>query len=474
MIAGETTGVSNGMLTYMPKSTIADVQTGFASAMEKHGLHLHRSYLTALSGGADSSALALLTQQYANATGRRHHAVIIDHGLREHSYNEACRVRDRMRSYGVTSDIISIDGPRPKSGLQEWARMQRHRLLMSVARDRQAVLLFAHHADDQAETIAMRLLKGSGITGLAGMPSKRTQHGVIISRPLLGCSHDQLSLVCDYFDCAFEDDPSNTDRQFERVRIRQLLASLDQNGEGPSSNQLLRLGLLSAKLSTTALDANARPLGKAVEWHSAGYATMVMKYLVDLPKFRWTQIMRSLVMAISGSAYAPSGAALDELRTRVDTGRSATIGGCHFSPVQTVQDRARSYANKSFVYSLFRETGRHQRAIPIGAGEEVVFAGCWLVKSQQAGMLQAFGDAVRLADVVDASIIRENMPEDWHLIPRRARQAIPVLTALDGCLIYPQILGVTKKQPATPVAAQYLGLAENPVFHANTPFSVPC
>ena len=94
----------------------------------------------------DSSALALLTQNYADTVGKRHLAVIVDHGLREKSYIEACRVQSQMRSHGVTSDIVSIDGPRPTSGLQEWARLRRYQIFMLVARDRPAGVFFAPHA----------------------------------------------------------------------------------------------------------------------------------------------------------------------------------------------------------------------------------------------------------------------------------------------------------------------------------------
>ena len=162
MTAGANAGEPFGMPTNKPKNMVADAQSCFALAMARLELDLHSSYLTALSGGADSSALALLTQHYANAVGKRHLAVIVDHGLRDQSYTEARRVQDQMRSHGVISNIISIDGPRPTSGLQEWARLRRYQILMSVARDRQAVILFAHHGGDQAETIAMRLLRGSG------------------------------------------------------------------------------------------------------------------------------------------------------------------------------------------------------------------------------------------------------------------------------------------------------------------------
>ena len=474
MTAGANTGEPVGMPTNKSKNIVADAQSCFALAMAKLELDRHSSYLTALSGGADSSALALLTQHYANAVGKRHLAVIVDHGLRDQSYTEARRVQDQMRSHGVTSDIISIDGPRPTSGLQEWARLRRYQVLMSVARDRQAVILFAHHADDQAETIAMRLLKGSGLVGLAGIPSTRIQHGITISRPLLGWSHDQLLRVCCHFGYTFEDDPSNRDRQFERVRIRQLLAHLVQMGEGPSSDQLRRLGVISAKLFKGAANANERKLEEAVQWYSAGYATIVMKQLADLPTFRFALLMRRLVMSISGSRYAPSGAAIDELRNRIDAGLSATIGGCHFSPVSLQKGTGSDGKEESQIYRLFRETGRYLNTMPVGAGNEVVFAGCWLVKSQKAGTLHALGDAGKVWDGLDRAVIDKNMPEGWHLMPHRARQAIPVLTTLDGELIYPQIGYYERQQSATPLVARFLGIAKNPVFFADTPTSVPC
>ena len=474
MTAGANTGEPVGMPTNKPKNIVADVQSCFALAMAKLELDLHSSYLTALSGGADSSALALLTQHYANAVGKRHLAVIVDHGLRDQSYTEARRVQDQMRSHGVTSDIISIDGPRPTSGLQEWARLRRYQILMSVARDRQAAILFAHHAGDQAETIAMRLLRGSGLVGLAGIPSTRIQHGITISRPLLGWSHDQLLRVCYHFGYAFEDDPSNSDRQFERVRIRQLLAHLVQGDEEPSSDQLRRLGVISAKLSKAAINANEGPLNNAVKWHAAGYATIVMKNLTDLPKFRFALLMRRLVMSISGSEYAPSGAAIDELRNRIDAGLSATISGCHFSPVPSLKDGASNDRKETLTYCLFRETGRHLSKMIVEAGDEVVFAGCWLVKSQQRGMLHALGDTGKIWDGFNSVRINKNMPRDWKLMPHRARQAIPVLTTLDGGLIYPQIGYDERQQYATPLVARFLGMAKNSVFFADTPTSVPC
>ena len=177
-------------------SPVAEFDARFAAAMETLNLDHCESYLTALSGGADSTGLALLTQRYADAKCKLHHAVIVDHGIREGSNDEARRVQNRLQEYGIVSKIMTIHERSPKSALQEWARFNRYHILLSAARERNAALLFAHHADDQAETVAMRLLKGSGLSGLAGIPALRSQYGVTVARPVLGWSSNQLLFFC--------------------------------------------------------------------------------------------------------------------------------------------------------------------------------------------------------------------------------------------------------------------------------------
>ena len=157
------------MLPSVKANPIAAFDARFAAVMAGLGLDQCTGYVTALSGGPDSTALTLLTQRYANVTGKHHNAVIVDHGLREGSGDEAERVQTRLRRFGIGSDIIQITEPRPTAGLQEWARINRHHALLAAARQKKAALLFAHHASDQAETVAMRLLKSSGLTVLAGL-----------------------------------------------------------------------------------------------------------------------------------------------------------------------------------------------------------------------------------------------------------------------------------------------------------------
>ena len=88
--------------------------------------------------------------------------------------------------------------------------------------------------------------------------------------------------------------------------------------------------------------------------------------------------------------------------------------------------------------------------------------------------MHALGDTGKIWDGLDRFRIDKNMPKDWKLMPHRARQAIPVLTTLDGGLIYPQIGYNDRRQSDTPLVARFLGMAKNPVFLADTPTSVPC
>ena len=106
------------MLPSVKASSIAAFDASFAAAMAALGLDQCLGYVTALSGGPDSTALALLTQRYAAATGKHHHAMIVDHGLRDGSGDEARRVQTRLRPFGIASEIIQITEPRPTAGLQ--------------------------------------------------------------------------------------------------------------------------------------------------------------------------------------------------------------------------------------------------------------------------------------------------------------------------------------------------------------------
>jgi tRNA(Ile)-lysidine synthase len=182
----------------------------------------------AVSGGPDSLALLLLA---AEARPLRIEAATVDHALRSGSRAEAemvARVCDRL---GVPHRILTANwDEKPETAIQERARAMRYRLLGEWARERRIdALLTAHHLDDQAETFLMRLARGAGVKGLAGMRrvSRAPASAIAIVRPLLGWRHSELEAVCSAAGLEPIEDPSNEDRQFERVRMRKVLGEAD-------------------------------------------------------------------------------------------------------------------------------------------------------------------------------------------------------------------------------------------------------
>lgn len=175
----------------------------------------------AVSGGRDSLALALLARDWAAERDGRIVGLIVDHGLRRESAEEARGTRERLASHGIESDILLWTGAKPSSGLQEAAREARYRLLFDACRRRFVLhLLVAHHADDQAETVAIRAVRGSGPDGLAGMAALVEHRHLRLLRPLLGVPRARLTATLEERGVAWLEDPSNADPRFERARLR--------------------------------------------------------------------------------------------------------------------------------------------------------------------------------------------------------------------------------------------------------------
>ena len=181
----------------------------------------------AVSGGPDSTALLAL----AVATGRVVTAVHVDHGLRPTSDDEAARVVDLAARWGAGVEVVSApvaDGP----NLEERARAARHRAVGPEA-------LFGHTADDQAETVVLRLIRGTGPAGLAAMRLDR--------HPLLGLRRADTLALCTHLRVDPVEDPSNDDPRFTRNRVRhEVLPLLDDIAGRDVVPLLARLADLSA------------------------------------------------------------------------------------------------------------------------------------------------------------------------------------------------------------------------------------
>ena len=187
------------------------------------GEDLHPSPLAlAVSGGADSMAMLLLA---AAACPGRIIAATVSHGLRADAAIEAALVASLCERLGVPHAILNPLQPIAGSSLQRQARIARYAALeIWMAAHGARCLLTAHHADDQAETLLMRLNRASGATGLSGIRPVRRSGDVLVLRPLLRWRRRELREVCEAAGIEWAEDPSNADARHDRTRYRHFLA----------------------------------------------------------------------------------------------------------------------------------------------------------------------------------------------------------------------------------------------------------
>ena len=196
----------------------------------------------AVSGGPDSIALMWLAARWrrALARGPRLIAVTVDHGLRSEAAREARDVKRLARILDLPHRTVRWTGAKPRTGLPAAARAARYRLLAQTARAHGAThVLTAHTRDDQAETLLMRMVRGSGIAGLAAMARESEREGVVLARPFLNVSKSQLIATLKKAKIDFADDPTNRDTSFTRPRLRTLMPVLA--AEGGDVRNLARL-----------------------------------------------------------------------------------------------------------------------------------------------------------------------------------------------------------------------------------------
>jgi tRNA(Ile)-lysidine synthase len=248
--------------------------------------------LISSSGGPDSTALLWLMARWRKARkrGPRLIAVTVDHGLRPESKREAQDVAKLARKLGVAHRTLRWTGKKPKTGLQETARLARYRLLAEAARKAGArCVLTAHTLDDQAETLLFRLARGSGVSGLAGMDFTaplpvEDRYGVVLIRPLLHTPKSRLIATLQAAKVTYADDPSNRDPRFARPRWRALMPELAR--EGLTTERLGRLARRVARLekAMSSIVGRAAAMLAPGQWQPGGPINFQARTFFELPE----------------------------------------------------------------------------------------------------------------------------------------------------------------------------------------------
>jgi tRNA(Ile)-lysidine synthase len=289
------------------------------------------SAILAVSGGPDSMALMHLARRWLRLKGGKPFSVTVvtvDHGLRPESKEEAAFVASQASELGFSHATIAWAGEKPKTGIQAAARRARYDLLASHALScGAACIVTAHTEDDQAETLIMRLRRGSGVDGLAAMAPVSERNGVAIVRPLLGFSKGRLMGYLRASSIPFLRDPSNDNAAFERVRLRRATKALAAAGITRSS-----LAMTAARLGRSR-DALATVTENFLRQHfhvtNLAQGKISREAFEALPDDIALRALGRILSLIGGAGGPPRLMRLEHLLENLKLRkRETTLGGC--------------------------------------------------------------------------------------------------------------------------------------------------
>jgi len=273
----------------------------------------------AVSGGPDSVALLLLMNEVAP---RNFHVVTVDHGLRSESASEAVMVAALCAARSIPHTTLTLTLAKG-SALQERARNARYAAMAQWAHAAGIVaLVTAHHADDQAETMVMRLNRGAGVRGVAGMRAISTfappeHHKMTILRPLLHWRRAGLVEVVENAQVIAADDPSNRDPVYERVRIRAAMTStraFEIKGFVASASHFADADA-ALQWAADKLWAEVVPHGDGFTWNAPA----------DVPRALALRLLERVLKALG--APTPRGPSLLTWLETLSAGGVSTLGG---------------------------------------------------------------------------------------------------------------------------------------------------
>ena len=296
----------------------------FDAALRDLARDHHRIGL-AVSGGGDSMALLHLAQHWARGNGVTLSCVTVDHGLRAGAAAEAAMVADQCAILAISHHTLHWTGWDRQGNLQDAARQARRSLIRDWAMTHDiSLVLLGHTADDQAETVLMRLARGSGVDGLAGMAAYNAGTPAIF-RPLLGLHRQTLRDWLTAQGVTWADDPSNDDSRYDRIKARQMLG------------HLASLGLTPDRLLQTAehMQAAQRSLRRAAADFATSHVTQdrgdlrLSPAVLDLAHGDTERRVFAAALGWVGSSdYRPRFDALGTLAAQLRRGQGGTLSGC--------------------------------------------------------------------------------------------------------------------------------------------------
>ena len=205
----------------------------------ENSFKVDKNFVVAVSGGADSLALAFLTRLFSFKNNLNPKYYIVDHKLRKGSTIEANKVKKILKSLNINSQILTVRSKKPQNNIQSFARKKRYDLLFSKCKKLKINnLVLGHHMDDLFENFFLRMVRGSGLKGLVSLGEITQIQNINLLRPLIKFDKKDLLFVSKFVFEFYVDDPSNYNTKFNRIRIRNFIDRLKLIGLNKKKFQL--------------------------------------------------------------------------------------------------------------------------------------------------------------------------------------------------------------------------------------------
>ena len=384
-----------------------------------------KNFVIGLSGGVDSMALLYLIKRFLDQNKSMKinvFPIIIDHNLRVESSSEAENVKSISEGIGFKTTIKKIEKQKPNGNIQNWARENRRELLFESCSDLRANLILAHHLDDQAETLYMRLSKNSGLDGLSGMKTITFWNGIFILRPFLTFSKEEIVRYAQKNNINFFEDPSNSLLKYERVRVRQKLIQIKRNKWENVSTDLNNFSIICNKLVTKINFLFEHWLEQNVLIDKCGVIRVNYKSALTLFKksdLYCIKFFSKIIQTVGGKKYPPKRKQIYELIKALFTNdfKKRTLGNVYI------------FYNKNYIFFI-REKRHLNFNLDITVNKKYIFDGRFILISDVPGKLIC-------SEKMNYNNILANSPffEFKNLI----NKTIPCLQTLEGKLIKPHL-----------------------------------
>ena len=407
-------------------------------------INSNNRFILGLSGGIDSMALLHLIKNFTDDKRNvsiKCMPIIIDHNLRDESEYEAKEVKKISQNLGFYTQIKKINSSKPNGNIQNWARKQRRNILFQKCLELSANLILGHHFDDQAETLFMRIIKGSALDGLSGMNDITSWNGIFIIRPLLSYKKKQIKNYVRNKKIYYFEDSSNINDKFERVKTRFYLDYIKKNIWPNITNDLNYFSNLNSNLLIKTDYFFNSWFKKNIIIHEGGavrvdYASL--RTIFEKSFLFAVRIVGKIIQTVGGNDYVPKRKKTSHLISSLFTKnfKKKSLGNVNVSICQ------------GYIFFI-RENRNLNFGLKIQQNKYYIFDGRFLVKSSISGKLVKCNND-------DLVLIDNKNP--FYKYGCCINNSIPYLETLEGKTIKPHLYIINQKSAVNTIKNDFFSL----------------